>query len=85
MLPVYLFRQHHLPYNFRKRSVLNNSCSYCSFAILFFLLILLCIQAEEDMDRRPKLRKWDGEDYDSDPDEGGKANSKFPNVTAHMR
>ncbi|KAG5039596.1 hypothetical protein AAZX31_05G039000 [Glycine max] len=42
-------------------------------------------EAEEDMDRRPKLRKWDGEDYDSDPDEGGKANSKFPNVTAHMR
>lgn len=37
------------------------------------------------MDRRPKLRKWDGEDYDSDPDEGGKANSKFPNVTDHMR
>lgn len=37
------------------------------------------------MDRRPKLRKWDGEDYDSDPDEGGKANSKFSNVNAHMR
>jgi len=48
-------------------------------------LILFYIQAEEDMDRRPKLRKWDGEDYDSDPDEGEKANSKFSSVTAHMR
>lgn len=53
--------------------------------LFFFNFILLYIQAEENMDRRPKLRKWDGEDYDSDPDEGGKANSKFPNVTAHMR
>ncbi|BAT76047.1 Histone deacetylase [Vigna angularis] len=42
-------------------------------------------EAEEGMDRRPKLRKWDGEDYDSDPDEGEKANSKFSSVTAHMR
>jgi len=48
-------------------------------------LILFFIQAEEDMDRRPKLRKWDGEDYDSEPDEDGMANSKFSNVTAHMR
>ncbi|KAG4932643.1 hypothetical protein JHK87_046645 [Glycine soja] len=42
-------------------------------------------EAEENMDRRPKLRKWDGEDYDSDPEEGGKDNSKFSNITAHMR
>ncbi|KAK7278000.1 hypothetical protein RJT34_23021 [Clitoria ternatea] len=42
-------------------------------------------EAEEDMDTRPKPRKWNGEDYDSDLDEDDKANSKCSDFTAHMR
>ncbi|XP_018837700.1 histone deacetylase 6-like [Juglans regia] len=36
-------------------------------------------EVEEDMDRRPKCRIWNGEDYDSDPDEDEKPRHTEPN------
>ncbi|KAJ9140275.1 hypothetical protein P3X46_030942 [Hevea brasiliensis] len=40
-------------------------------------------EAEEDMDRRPKHRIWDGEDYGSDHDEDEKLRPRSLNIDGH--
>lgn len=49
------------------------------------------LQKEEDMDRRPRQRIWDGEEYESDEDEDEKPRPRslysggHPIANAHQR
>ncbi|RVW52994.1 Histone deacetylase 6 [Vitis vinifera] len=40
-------------------------------------------EEEEDMDKRPKPRIWNGEDCESDPDEDEKPRAQFSNTNHH--
>lgn len=42
------------------------------------------MQAEEDKDQRQKLCIWNGEEYDSDPDEDKKLQNTEPNLFSNL-
>lgn len=88
MHPAYLFRQHHPPLKSQKR--FGNWQAMVKFSLVihrynFLTIYFPCwmihlMQAEEDMDRRPKRRIWNGEDYGSDHDEDEKLRPRSLNI-----